>query len=251
MKANLALLASILSLGACLDAQEQTPAESDNVPRLSSNALMPSKIAHVTYGGAALTGPAISAQAASQDGRDFLGYMIACALDNTQSITTTSGAFNYTFNGLHGFAPGWTSAGLSVSDQRWVTACILARSNLTGTVVQISMRGSNSVLSSTTTELNGYKIEEGAFYGNIFSNTVVEAGCNGIQQAADDTYSTLPLRQCAQPGSPNPGISPCGFQYMDLCSIACTSLTNYAGCADGNGTRYNEVITTFLYGQPR
>ncbi|MGH9884580.1 MAG: hypothetical protein ACREBE_03575, partial [bacterium] len=99
-----------------------------------------------------------------------------------------------------------------------------------------------------------YELEEGAFWGNVFTNLGAVSGysCNGVDQAADDTIGDLPLRECAEwDGVESSNASPCGFHYAGLCSTACTTATApYSGCSFGGGTASAGVVTTFLYGAP-
>jgi hypothetical protein len=107
----------------------------------------------------------------------------------------------------------------------------------------LSMRG-NASLTATQGEAVDYQIQEGAFWGNIFLSTKQMYACNGVQQAANDTYGDLPYRECAEDGR-------CGFINAGLCMDACTVTTNgeYSGCSAG--TSFNEVTTTYLYGLPQ
>jgi hypothetical protein len=79
------------------------------------------------------------------------------------------------------------------SCQRWVSACVLARTNAYGVHVQISMRVPGSApqgaslgrqrqfaaieaaVAPTQSELNDYNTREGAYYGNIFATVPVAA----------------------------------------------------------------------------
>jgi hypothetical protein len=124
---------------------------------------------------------------------------------------------------------------------------------LTSTMVWISARGDVPGLEITKIESDEYQIEEGAFWGNVFVDLgpVVASSCDGNDQAADDGYADLPLRQCAQPdGVPGSGLSPCGMHYAGLCRDVCASTGAYANCAAPGGLPAAEVITTMLYGTP-
>jgi hypothetical protein len=132
---------------------------------------------------------------------------------------------------------------------------VLSRINLTSALVTISARGANAGYDTTITEVADYKIEEGAFWGNVFNNlgSITGYACNGVHQAANDTYGDLPVRECAEwDGVTGSNLSPCGFHYAGLCSAVCTTATAaYAGCSFQGGTARAEVVTTFLYGNPQ
>ncbi|MBC7975128.1 MAG: hypothetical protein H7138_09100 [Myxococcales bacterium] len=176
---------------------------------------------------------------------------MSCALDAGQSIAFSVGGTPYLDAGNMGVAPAWTTRALSASEAAWVSACVLARLNLTSTVVHISARGANAGYDTTITELADYAIEEGAFWGNVFTDVGAIAGfsCNGIDQAADDSYGDLPARACAQwDGVAGSNRSACGLTYVGLCTTACTTASPYANCASGGGARADAVVTSFLSG---
>jgi hypothetical protein len=153
-----------------------------------------------------------------------------------------------------GVAPGWTAHALSATEAAWVSACVLSRVNLTSVPVSVSLRGGNAGSDTTLAEVGDYQIEEGAFWGNIFTDLGAITGhsCDGVDQAADDSYGDLPLRACAQwDGVASSDRSPCGMSYAGLCSAVCTTASPYSGCAFQAGTASEAVVTSFLYGTPR
>jgi hypothetical protein len=195
-----------------------------------------------------------AAMGTTNSARKLLSFATTCALDATQSIDFTVGGVQYHSAGLMGIAPSWTTSALSASDAAWVSACVVSRVNLTSAVVQISARGNNPGYDTTVGEVADYKIEEGAFWGNAFTNLGAVTGysCNGVDQAADDTIGDLPLRECAEwDGVASSNASPCGFHYAGLCSAACsTAAAPYNGCSFLGGSASSSVVTTFLYGTP-
>jgi hypothetical protein len=225
-----------------------------NVPRIGSNAMSPAALAHAALTTDTLDATSAAAMGQTEDARTVLHYAVGCALDSTQSVTFSVGGTPYTFSGAMGIAPEWTSGALSESSAAWVSACLFARTNLTATAVWVSARGADAGLATTVTELDDYQIEEGAFWGNAFGDLgpISAHSCNGVDQASDDSYGDLPLRQCAQwDGVPSSGLSPCGMHYAGLCSDVCTSTGTYAGCAAPGDGAAAEVITTMLYGTPQ
>lgn len=242
-------LALICMLGAC--ATDGAP-EVTEAPRIGLNALSPAAL----YASALTVGKLDATHAAQMApnsyARGVLSYAIGCALAGSQSMTYTVGGTSYTDTGAFGIATSWTLRALTASEAAWVSACVIARVNLTSTSVTISARGAQTGYATTTTELNDYKIEEGAFWGNVFTDqgSVAAYACDGVDQAANDTYGDLPIRQCAQPDGTS-GYTPCGFYYAGLCSAACSSTSTYSGCAYGGGAASAQVVTTFLYGTPQ
>jgi hypothetical protein len=66
-------------------------------------------------------------------------------------------------------APRWLKHKLNKSGQRWVSACLLARVNAHDTVEPISIRGKHPALALGPSEAFEFPLQEGAFYGNVFS----------------------------------------------------------------------------------
>jgi hypothetical protein len=233
------------------DHADRVPAV-DNVARIGSNSMSPEALARAAVTTDRLDGAAAATLGATEDGRMVLHYAVGCALDGDQSITVLADGVEYTMAGAMGLAPDWTASALSTTQAAWVSACMFARVNLTSTPVTISARGSTPSLEASTVELNDYRIEEGAFWGNAFADlgSVIGYSCDGVDQAADDSHGDLPLRQCAQPDGPGSDISPCGLHYAGLCSDVCTTAGTYTNCAMPGKPPAVEVITTMLYGAP-
>lgn len=237
-------------MGACVEA----PTQQDAVPRIVVNALSPTAFASSQLTTSVLNSTNAAAMGTTNSARKLLSFATTCALDATQSIDYTVAGVQYHAAGLMGIAPSWMTSALSASDAAWVSACVVSRVNLTSAVVEISARGDNAGYDTTIGEVADYQIEEGAFWGNVFTNlgAVVGYSCNGVDQAADDTIGDLPLRECAEwDGVANSNASPCGFHYAGLCSSACsTSSSPYDGCSFQGGSASSSVVTTFLYGTP-
>jgi hypothetical protein len=247
----------VLTFGACAAAPASHPQTGEptvsNVPRLTVNALSPAAIAASELTTDVLDATSAAEMGTTQYARKTLAFAVSCALRDDQSVTFTVDGTEYTDHGAMGMAPGWVSDGLSNSEAAWISACLLARVNLTSTVVSISARGDAPGLETTTSEEADYQIEEGAFWGNAFVDlgSVAQYSCNGVDQAADDSYGDLPYRQCAQwDGVTGSNLSPCGMHYAGLCSDVCSSSGTYAGCSFSGGTAVSSVITTFLSGEP-
>lgn len=252
MKSKLALSFISLSLfAACLDTQPVGQPEIDDVARLASNGLLPGQAQSTTLDQAALTSSAVLGLTANSDSRLYLSYIVSCAFNSQQAIVSGG----YTFPGSTGLAINWATRALTVSEGHWVSACVLARMNYSGTNVTISMRGSSSALNLVGTEGTDYQTQEGAFYGTIFGNKgVIGYACNGTDQANHDGYGALALRECANSDPNNPGRTYCNFFDESLCTSACTTNGgtggSYTGCTTGSSS-YAEVITTYVFGTPQ
>jgi hypothetical protein len=230
------------------------PTDITDISRIASNSLLASTLASSALTTDRLTASSAAAMGQTAGARTVLAYAAECALDGTQSVTFTVAGTEHTVAGSLGLAPGWTAGALGASDAAWVSACVMARVNLTGTVVVISARGLTSALAADASERAGYQIEEGAFWGNAFVDRGLVAGhaCDGVDQLRDDSYGDLPLRQCAQwNGVTGSGATPCGFAYAGACADVCAGGAPYSACAGAAEEPRSEVVTAFLYGTPR
>jgi hypothetical protein len=216
------------------------------------------------------------------DGRDVYSYIINCALPEGKEIdATVPGASDtappetlYTcanescrFPGSLGLAEYWIDHRLDGKGQRWITACLLARVNYFGVKVIISLRGVAPQLLVGRHEAERYSLEEGGFYGNIFSDPnkpLAWNACRGKDAAAGET-GDLKLRVCTEPDPNDPTHTKCGFNYAGDCGSYAGSATEskacnffdsdgwYEGCLASQATDegpaanpYSEVVTTYV-----
>lgn len=240
----IAALVAALSLGACVDAADDSV---EAAPRLATNGLVPSAIHSNGLNQAAFTGFAIASAKGMEDTADhrlYTAYLAGCALTTNQCVSSTYLGTTYTYCGVVGLAPAWTTRALTTSEAADVSACVLARANETGLNVTVSIRGESTALACTSSELSSYNVEEAAFYGDVFS-TGGKHACNGVDQVRDgDTYGDLANRQCGQEDPNNPGFTLCGFVFDGNCSDICTKTgDHYTQC----GASTN-VETVRLYG---
>lgn len=174
------------------------------------------------------------------DNRDVVRYLVQCALPEGSSVTLSDANGTYTFDGAIGLAPGWTTSAPSASEKRWVSACLLARTNAYGVSVAVSLRGPNAALTVDSTEASAYSLREGAFWGDVFGEEFDANACPGPLKLADSQLSTLPLRACAV--SADGVTTTCGHDYAGACATACSDASgNYTSCAG-----VTEVITTYV-----
>jgi hypothetical protein len=252
-----ALIMSVV-LSACAltptDEEElgETTEEVQSTNRLAANKLSAYKLqlAHLGDGALATT---VGNLVATADGREVLSYVVGCALaaDDRLSVLTTSQKL--TFVGSIGLAPMWKARALSASEKRWVSACVLARTNLYGIQIQLSLRGAHPVLAAPLGEGLQYALVEGAFYGDLFETQPEMYACSSLLKETGLPVSTLGARACAKPVSGSTSTTACGFTYVGPCALldlglipACTGLLPpYAHCRAG-ARRYDEVITVAL-----
>ncbi len=219
------------------------------------------------------------------DGRDVYAYLINCALPEGVTIEATiTGAADtappatlYTcsggtcsFPGGIGLAEYWIDHKLDAKGQRWVSACIFARVNAHDTAEPVSLRGPHDSLTVTADEAAQFPIQEGAFYGNLFTgdNPIDWNACRGSGQAAGE-FDGLVDRDCTEPDS-DPTKTQCGFNYAGDCAdytpvlpspYACKfydlDLGIYDHCYSAPGIGqwpglkpFREVITTYVTCSP-
>src|SRR5262249_26310488 len=99
---------------------------------LSANALSANALSANALSGKALSANALRANALTSAAlhdplaRQFLKYVVSCALDEDASIQMTIDGVSYTFPGSLGLAPQWGERGGHCDSecQRWVSACV-------------------------------------------------------------------------------------------------------------------------------
>ena len=259
--------------------------------RLAQNRLAQNKLASHRLAQNALSSTRLEADLttieilSTPDGREVYSYIIGCALSEGMTIEATiPGAQDTappdtlytcvnercTFTGGLGLAQHWIDRRLDPKGQRWVSACLLARVNLFDTTEAISLRGLAPELTVGVDEAEQYRREEGAFFGNIFTDDdgpIDWNACRGRDQAAGEEGG-LNLRDCTEPDPADPAHTLCGFNYAGDCAdfspespspCACRSFDadegTYGDCHAGEGDghwpglrTYREIITTYVSG---
>jgi hypothetical protein len=240
----------------------------------------------------AFTGPNVLANGyimdalkADMNARKLLQYMYSCAmpagatigfdLDGNPSTGDASGN-DLVLTGSLGLTPQWGQAGgtCDLSCQRWISACVLARTNAFGARVDLSVRGPNPAARADwpltvfpgSDEATTFNRREGSYFGNIFATTTDSGG--NVKWAPE-------LHACAGPNSDIPYLSlrfcssledDCVIDAVANCAedtsfapAACDTTLGPSGEAthcwvDPNnktatGVEYDEVITVYLKDQ--
>lgn len=162
------------------------------------------------------------------EGRETLKYLIDCALPNGIKISAEHNSENFVFHGGAGLAPAWLDRPLNTSEQRWVSACMLARVNYYGETVKISMRGKDinndklpDILLTTEDEVETFPLFEGGFYGNLFLDAPAAYACTGNHSFESLAKTTAVKRVCTHPSKhtlpSGESISKCGFILTGKC----------------------------------
>jgi hypothetical protein len=194
----------------------------------------------------ALADPSLAATPAQ---RHQLTYLIRCALPAEVVVYADVGPDRWTFAGQLGLAPRWLSAALTPSEERWVSACLLAHVNYFGTPVTVSMRAYEPpvpALAADPDESQTFSLFEGGFFGNLFTPTPVAYVCRGDRTPSQEADPILQVRICTQAtGTTTPAglpLTPCRFVVTGSCTDPRSRTVE--------GTPYPEVIFTYLRSTP-
>jgi hypothetical protein len=145
--------------------------------------------------------------------RQFVRYAVGCAFVPGQALSFTwtddSGIVHQEdYQGVLGLAPEWSTQPLHEGAQRWVSACLAARTNWYGQKVILSTRGV-ALGQPDPDELLGYPREEGAFWGNVFAPTPAVYACYNADNVDN---SRAHLRDCAAGHlEPDGTVAECGI----------------------------------------
>jgi hypothetical protein len=175
------LAAALVGCGGGGDGVEETQSAALSANALTANALTANALtANALTANAltanALTANALTANALTANGlrdplaRQFLKYVVSCALDDGQQLSLSVDGQSYVFQGSLGLAPDWGQRHGSCDEtcQRWVSGCVLARVDAAGVEREISIRGANRALSTSWREIFDYPEREATYFGNVF-----------------------------------------------------------------------------------
>jgi hypothetical protein len=215
---------------------------------LVPNALVPNALVPNALPASTLTALRDTGEA-GEVSRLFMRYVVSCAFDSTQSFTINypdaeTGPESVTFTGALGLATQWEKGGLSLSERRWVSACIAARTNYYGIPVMISLRGNHPSLTADLNERESYGMQEGAFWGDLFADTPFVQACY-VPETVE--YARTKLRECAAGHVDGSSTTACGMLERvgpcsePLCTATSDRLDGFIAC-DG----ISEVISSFL-----
>ncbi len=207
------------------------------------------------------------------DGLELFSFVVSCALDHGDVLEAPNPKAGIgdepdvlEFPGELGLAPRWENHRLHDSDERWVSACLLARVNQNNVTVSVSLRGADKALRTTAAERAAFTLDEGAFFGDVFvdeGEPLEMFACRGFDQAnrPSPVPAVLTQRTCTIPDPANPGQTLCGdadsaIAFAGECADACKKQADdgsYRDCKPDDGDdrghgrgKYREVIATFL-----
>jgi hypothetical protein len=260
------LLIAPLLLASCAQAPTDSVVTSD-VIGLDGHDASPFARTLMTQPLADLTGrisPGIAAALADDATRETFSHFVACALPADVTLVGMIDGQDIEFFGDHGLTPEWRDSSLSVSGQRWVSACMFAKLNAADIHMPVSLRGPNLGLALLEGEAEAFPLEEGAYFGNLFvplDQPIQWYACRGRDQAAGD-QGTLQIHDCSEPDPNKPSITKCGLSYAGDCGNfsahpACEEFlvkgTYYKRCHTApsssggfQGAVFEQVVTLFL-----
>jgi hypothetical protein len=185
----------------------------------------------------------------SADGRGLLAYLISCALTADTRVVAHHADQRYEFQGGLGLAPDWESKPLSRSQQRRLSACMLARTNRFGHRVEISMR---SKAPDAPLELNASRVSvaereryaffEGAFFGNLFATPARAYVCIGDTPTNRRHELERQKRECSLPDG-DAGASPGTLSRCRMVIVGSCRAANYVQDGEDFGS---DAIDVYL-----
>jgi hypothetical protein len=262
---RVALVALPLAVSAC--ATTEDPPELEDTDVISFNGLAPETLpasaeALTALAGGPLDG-ATTELASSEAGQALLTDVVRCALPTGASASfRREGGPDLVFAGLLGLAPGWNDGPIGETDQRFVTACLMAHVNGRETPFPISVRSSRR--NADLVEQLAFPAEEMAVYGNLFAPGREMIACFGEAVAqtlgssggiSDALPNYLDFRFCSIDEECNFSlVGPCfRFPSSNVTTSACEtrSRTIYDGCharpiQEAPTPDINEAVTVYL-----
>lgn len=182
----------------------------------------------------------------TEAGREFVRYLADCALCAGVAAYADIAGQRYEFPGATGLAPHWLHRPLSEAEQRWVTACILARTNAFGIEVQISLRADHSpypALATTDEERREFTLHEGDFFGNLFADLPVAAVAWGHATPEQRHDPVFQLRVCT---AEDPDAAPLNGKKLSRCRFIITGDASDPEAHTLNGQVYEQYISVYL-----
>lgn len=120
-------------------------------------------------------------------------YVVECALPADVTLVKEVGGEPVEFAGALGLAPEWESGPCDEDCQQWVSACVLARTNVSGQPVPLWLRGEHPMLGAEAhPEFPNY---EASFFGNLFAGPGQEHMCIGT--STGPVFGQLEGRTCS------------------------------------------------------
>ena len=189
----------------------------------------------------ALADPSLASTAAK---RAQLTYLVRCALPAEVAVYADHNGTRFTFPGSLGLAPRWIDEAMTPSEERWVSACLLAHVNAIGASVPISLRATPPPVPALTVsddEAQSFSMFEGGFFGNLYTPEPVAYTCRGARTPSQEHDPIWQQRLCTQ----ETGEITAGMP-LTVCRLLLTGPCEDSASLTVQGTPYTEVIFTYL-----
>jgi hypothetical protein len=170
---------------------------------------------------------------------------VRCALPAEVALYADIEGERFTFPGSIGLAPRWLTEAMTPSEERWVSACLLAHVNYFGKHVQISIRATGIAvpeLEASAEEQQAFSIFEGGFFGNLFAPAPVAYTCRGERTPAQARDPILQDRVCTQ----ETGETTAEGLPVTICRFLLTGSCEDPRSFTADSTYYSEVILVYL-----
>lgn len=113
----------------------------------------------------------------------ILRYLVECALPAGVEVKLVyHGQVEVIGTGVAGLGPGLQNGPMTSAEQQKVSACLLARVNVNGEIVPLSMLGPMPGFNTLTPADVPYGKMDGAYYGNIFLDQPVAHACSKVNE---------------------------------------------------------------------
>jgi hypothetical protein len=170
-------------------------------------------------------------------------YLTECALPKNTTITKVVDGEPLEFAGRVGLAPEWEDEPCDQDCQEWVSACLLARTNVSGQSVELWLRADHPAIGSAKSL--SFPTYEASFFGNLFVPDGGRYICRGT--LVHDVVAFLDGRTCG-----NELDADCGFTAFDDCWLEprCDYqglLFPMANNCEAPGAAAQHTITTYVH----
>lgn len=176
-------------------------------------------------------------------GRNVARYVVECALPEGDWIIKSVAGQVVHLDGRLGLAPEWKSSACDQDCQEWVTACLLARTNMTGQNVDLWVTADHASIGLGLSP--DYPVYEATFYGNVFQDPTARYFCLGDDDAQAVASATGRTCTTGAPGD-------CGFTAFSSCEqdqrcemVDGVFATDCATGTNAEGARHRS-LSTFL-----
>ena len=134
----------------------------------------------------------------TEEGRKTVSYLVRCALPPTHSLVKKDQhGTSHTFPGQLGLAPEWEDGECGLACQEYVSACVMAHVNTTGTHIPIWLVADKPNIGWSLSP--DFPRQEGSFFGNFFVSPPKAFYCEGKDFAVGVVAGRIGSNQVGAP----------------------------------------------------